>query len=53
MVHISRVETSSSFSVDIFPEYRTPRAFVHFGFMARHGKMHTLFGGVYPAALVK
>ena len=38
VAHISHVETSSSFYMDIFPKYRTPRAFVHLDFMARHGR---------------
>ena len=34
--------------MDIFPEYRTPRAFVHLEFTARHGRAHALSRGVYP-----
>ena len=53
MAHISCVEISSSFLVDIFPEYRTPRAFAHLEFTARHRRVHALSEGVYPSALVK
>ena len=53
MAHISRVETSSFFYVDIFPEYRTPGTLVYFEFTARHGRAHALSGGVYPLVLVK
>ena len=53
MACISHMETGSSFQIDIFPEYGTPRAFVHLEFMAMHGRAHNLFGGLYPIVLVK
>ena len=53
MAHIWRVETSSSFLVDIFPEYKTPGASAHLEFTARHRRAHALSGGVYSSALVK
>ena len=33
--------------------YRTPRGFVYLEFMVKHEKVHPLFEGACPAALVK